>query len=102
MTEYIKREEVLQVVSQIMRDCKIVHKGRAINRKIRQLPTMQFNEDNIINSTYNLERPEDELFIRCKDCKYLMFSDCYGECSKAIKGIVMPDDFCPYGERGLK
>ena len=33
------------------------------------------------------------------DCKYLIFSDCYGECSKAIKGIVQPDDFCAYGER---
>ena len=36
---------------------------------------------------------------RCKDCKYLMFSECYGECSKAIRGIVMPDDFCGLGER---
>ena len=37
--------------------------------------------------------------VRCKDCKYLMFSDCYGECSKGKKGIVMPDDFCSCGER---
>lgn len=37
--------------------------------------------------------------VRCKDCKHLMFSDCYGECSKAYLGIVSPWDFCSYGER---
>ena len=37
--------------------------------------------------------------VRCKDCKYLMFSDCYGECSKGHMGIVRPDDFCSRGER---
>ena len=37
--------------------------------------------------------------VRCRECKYLMFSDCYGECSKGHLGIVMPHDFCSYGER---
>ena len=37
--------------------------------------------------------------VRCKDCKYLMFSDCYGECGKGHMGIVRPDDFCSRGER---
>lgn len=37
--------------------------------------------------------------VRCKDCKYLMFSDCYGECGQGHMGIVRPDDFCSYGER---
>lgn len=37
--------------------------------------------------------------VRCKDCKHLMFSDCYGECRAARMGIVKPDDFCSYGER---
>lgn len=37
--------------------------------------------------------------VRCKDCKYLMFSDFYGECSKAHFGIVSPNDFCSRGER---
>ena len=36
--------------------------------------------------------------VRCKDCKYLMFSDMYGECEKLLR-IVRPDDFCSYGER---
>jgi hypothetical protein len=37
--------------------------------------------------------------VKCKDCKYLMFSDFYGECSRACLGIVSPDDFCSRGER---
>lgn len=37
--------------------------------------------------------------VRCNDCKHLMFSDMYGECSQAHMGIVRPDDFCSYGER---
>lgn len=37
--------------------------------------------------------------VRCKDCKNLMFSDFYGECSKGYMGIVSPDDYCSYGER---
>lgn len=37
--------------------------------------------------------------VRCKNCKHLMFSDMYGECSQAHMGIVRPDDFCSYGER---
>ena len=37
--------------------------------------------------------------VRCKDCKHLMFSDCYGECGQGHMGIVKPWDFCSYGKR---
>ena len=41
--------------------------------------------------------------VHCKECKHLMFSECYGECygecGAARMGIVSPDDFCSYGER---
>lgn len=40
-----------------------------------------------------------EPVVHCKDCKHVMFSDCYGECGAARMGIVGPDDFCSYGER---
>lgn len=41
--------------------------------------------------------------VQCKDCKHLMFSDCYGECSKAyLPGIVRPEDSCGRGERKEK
>lgn len=34
----------------------------------------------------------------CKDCKHLMFSDCYAEGELAYKGIVNIDNFCDRGE----
>ena len=40
-----------------------------------------------------------EPVVHCKECKHLMFSDCYGECVAARMGIVSSDDFCSYGER---
>lgn len=36
--------------------------------------------------------------VYCKDCKHLMFSDCYAECGKGYKGIVSVDNFCDKGE----
>lgn len=39
----------------------------------------------------------DKDIVKCKDCEYLMFSDCYGECSKGYMGIVSPYDFCSNG-----
>ena len=35
--------------------------------------------------------------VTCKDCQYLMFSDCYGECRIGKRGIVQPDDYCGLG-----
>ena len=40
-----------------------------------------------------------EPVVHCKECKHLMFSDCYGECGKGHMGIVSPYGFCSYGER---
>lgn len=40
-----------------------------------------------------------EKVVHCKDCKYITFSDCYGECGAGRMGIVGPYDFCSYGER---
>ena len=36
--------------------------------------------------------------IECRQCQYLMFSDCYGECSKGnISGVVQPHFSCGKG-----
>ena len=47
------------------------------------------------------EKPSADVVevVRCKECKYLMFSDFYGECSKGYMGIVYPNGFCSHGER---
>lgn len=42
---------------------------------------------------------KDKKTVRCKECKHLMFSDCYGECAEGYRGIVQPDDYCKHGER---
>ena len=74
---YIDKEIVLKTITDIMSDCKVVHKHRALNRNIKQIPEL----------------------VHCKKCKYLMFSDFYGECSKEYLGIVQPNDYCSRGER---
>ena len=42
--------------------------------------------------------------VRCKDCKYLERTDCFGECSLFNdrgdpRGEMSPNDYCSYGER---
>ena len=57
--------------------------------------------DNEIKQT-NYERIRNmsvEEVVYCKNCKHLMFSDFYGECSKGYMGIVSPNDYCSKGER---
>lgn len=81
----VSQEDILNLVDKIMKDTKIVHKHRALNRNLKQL---------FLNSDLPVKSK-----VTCKDCKYLMFSDCYGECSKAYRGIVSPNDSCEYGER---
>ena len=46
--------------------------------------------------------PTEDNDVKCKDCEYLMFSDCYGECRKAYKGIVNPNDSCGKGKKRVK
>ncbi len=38
MAEYIERESALKIVTDMMCDCKVTHKGRAIRRNIKQIP----------------------------------------------------------------
>lgn len=45
---------------------------------------------------YWMQRNENK--IECRQCQYLMFSDCYGECSKGnISGVVKPHFSCGKG-----
>ena len=53
MAEYIPRESALKIVTDMMCDCKVTHKGRAIRRNINQIPTADVVE-----------------VVRCKNCKH--------------------------------
>lgn len=37
--------------------------------------------------------------VRCKDCRFLRFSDFYGACVCGRMAIVQPWDYCSRGER---
>ena len=49
-----------------------------------------------------LQQPQGDNEVKCKECEYLMFSDCYGECRKAYKGIVNPNASCGKGKKRVK
>lgn len=44
-----------------------------------------------------MEMPE--AVVHCRDCRELMFSDCYGECRRGYLGIVRQEDYCSRGVR---
>ena len=56
------------------------------------------DDDNFLRAIYTLKAKYTNP-VQCRDCAHLMFSDCYGECSKGHRGIVKPDDSCEYGEK---
>ena len=67
-----------------------------------------FPYEGIDKKTYSINAKAVELAINdspsldvvyCRDCEYLEITGCYGECTKAILGIVNPRDFCSRGKR---
>ena len=100
VAEYIEREALDKLIEsrRVRGDCKFCAKyeiciANGINRKGSHLYCWE-----------QLKLPTADIVpvVRCKDCKHLMFSDCYGECSRGYMGIVSPDDYCSYGERKCK
>lgn len=96
MPEYIERESALQVVSDVMSDCKVLHKHRALNRNLKQITTVDVVE-----------------VVRCKECtfgrnNYLINGLCLCERPIYVNGgteekpkneLLSSEDFCSYGER---
>lgn len=73
-----------------------------------EIPEGFFNDLNIpklfqwLNDLPTIDAVE---VVRCKDCKYLERTDCFGECSLwndrgEPHGEMWPNDFCSYGKRG--
>lgn len=75
--------------------CSVDYVDKTVNWTLHDV--MSTVIDSLVNEMFG--NPEE---VKCKDCKHLMYSDCYGECSQGYKGIVQPDDSCKYGERKLK
>ena len=97
MAEYIERKALDKLIEsrRVRGDCKFCAKyemciANGINRKGSHLYCWE---------QLKLLTADVVPVVRCKDCKHLMFSDCYGECSRGYMGIVSPDDYCSYGER---
>lgn len=82
MPEYIEREALIEFVKQNIPNINGETSIECVERAIRAMPSADVVE-----------------VVRCKDCKHLMFSDCYGECRRNHLGIVRPDDYCSYGKR---
>ena len=86
--DYISRKAVLKI-------CRAEH-----NKQLKKCNCAGDKAvSNIRADIINLPSSNVIEVVRCKDCKYLMFSDFYGECSKGYMGIVYPNDFCSHGER---
>lgn len=64
MAEYIEREAALQVVADIMGDCKVDHKHRAINRNTKQIPAADVVE---VRRGEWLPYPSDA-YMKCSIC----------------------------------
>ena len=88
MAEYIEREDAMKIVTDIMCDCKVTHKGRAIRRNIKQLPAADVVE-----------------VVSCKDCLYKnewandgSYPD-YNFCKHSGLWHLTDNHFCSYGEK---
>ena len=86
MAEYIDREKAVRRIRDVTLNIGFKDTREAIDTCIAVLDC----EPSAVDAVQ---------VVRCKDCKYLMFSDCYGECGAGHLGIVRPDDFCSRGKR---
>ena len=74
---------------------------------LKECPLLNYKADCIKRLTASaleiIKRHQSDVapVVRCKDCKYLEISGCYGECGKGYLGIVRPDCYCCYGERRI-
>ena len=99
MDEYLERRAA---VMRLMQDgCSATILSDGFKEAFRKLVNGEPTVDHPTRSQFKRMAVQlgYEPVVHCKDCKHVMFSDCYGECGAARMGIVGPDDFCSYGER---
>lgn len=73
--------------------------SRALLDQIRWERDVAIEQLNKIGKELGEKMDDVAPVVRCKDCKFLMFSDCYGECRRGHFGIVSPNDYCSGGVR---
>lgn len=90
-------------MSEMINKWEVVDKLTNLENKLQRYKPFTKHEYEMYHKICRLEieigKTSGVELIRCKDCKYIMFSDCYGECGAGNLGIVRPDDFCIRGER---
>ena len=84
MAEYIEREKVIEIAKD--------EYYADFHRSVADLTSLR----ELLEDTPAADVVE---VVCCKNCKHLMFSDFYGECTKGYMGIVQPNDYCSKGER---
>ncbi len=85
MPKYIELEKALHILDNVMSDEGIKHKGKAIRKRLNELPGEDVVE-----------------VVRCKDCIHFTDIDEYGMCDLFDDGThanCKKDDFCSYGKR---
>jgi hypothetical protein len=99
----LQREGDRRVSSALKKQQKEFERQTAEADKLRDMDESQRKEYEYTQRLQELENKieDGELLevVTCKNCKYLEYSDCYGECSKGFKGIVSPNTYCENGER---
>ena len=80
MTEYIEREKVINLLKKY---------GIKRGNKVYGIADIGY----ITMSVEDIPAADVAPVVRCKDCKFWDFGDCYR------LELSRPDDFCSYGER---
>lgn len=93
MGEYINKKEALEFLTQTADEAQ----KDADENGGESIIYAECLED-VIADIANFPNVDAVPVVRCKDCRFLRFSDCYGECSVGRLGIVRPDDFCSRGD----
>lgn len=85
MPDLIDRDKVLETVFNVMSDDKVVHKHRALNRNIKQIPKADTERHaHWIHMPYTLTRHY------CSNCKGVALGEVM------MNGLTTKSKFCPH------
>lgn len=88
MSDYISRDELLELY--------------APDPTIPNFDALKLTVAAARQNVLDMPAADVEAVVHCGNCKYLEFSDFYGECGRSYFGIVQPWDYCSRGARRNK